>query len=182
MRRKDDSLRETLLDLARQVSDAEGIEAVNIRALAGKAGVAIGTVYNYFSDKGEILHAVAETYWRQALNEMKTAITADSFCGQLQEIFTFLNDRINQSAGKFMDGIVNMGAAGQTHMTSIQSALETAIIQRLEEDVDIRKDIWNESFTKEQFAHFIMMNMLLLLKMQVQDITFFVWMIKRAIY
>jgi len=48
-------------------------------SLAGKAGVAAGTVYNYFSNKDEILLALTEEYWRQALLEMKTEITAVSF-------------------------------------------------------------------------------------------------------
>lgn len=46
MRRKDDTLRDTLLEYARELADSEGLEAVNIRSIAGKAGVAAGTVYN----------------------------------------------------------------------------------------------------------------------------------------
>ena len=51
MRKKDDSLRGILLDSARTIADTEGIEAVNMRSIAQRAGVATGTVYNYFSSK-----------------------------------------------------------------------------------------------------------------------------------
>ena len=44
MRKKDDTLRDTLLNLSREIADTEGIEAVNIRSIAGKAGVATGRV------------------------------------------------------------------------------------------------------------------------------------------
>ena len=80
MRRKNDTLQETLLDLARQVVETEGIDAINIRSLAGRAGVATGTVYNYFANKDEILLALTEEYWRQTLFEMNAAINTDSFC------------------------------------------------------------------------------------------------------
>ena len=60
MRRKDDTLRDTLLEYARELADSEGLEAVNIRSIAGKAGVAAGTVYNYFAGKDEILLALTE--------------------------------------------------------------------------------------------------------------------------
>ena len=50
MRRKDDTLRDTLLNIAQSMADTEGIEAVNIRSIAKKAGTASGTVYNYFSN------------------------------------------------------------------------------------------------------------------------------------
>lgn len=182
MRRKDDTLRDTLLNLARNIADTEGIEAVNIRSIAKKAGIASGTVYNYFSNKDEILLALTEEYWKQTLLEMRTEITADSFCDQLQEIFSFLKERIDQSAGKLMNSLGNVQMAGQARMASIQAALEAALIQRVEQDANVCKDIWNETFTKEQFARFIMMNITMLLKARVPDITFFIIIIKRIIY
>ena len=72
MRRKDDTLRETLLDLARSIADSDGIEAVNIRTIAQRAGIAIGTMYNYFSSKEQILLALTEEYWMQTLLEMRS--------------------------------------------------------------------------------------------------------------
>ena len=48
MRRKDDTMRDTLLNSARDIADTEGIDAVNIRSIAKRAGIASGTVYNYF--------------------------------------------------------------------------------------------------------------------------------------
>ena len=62
MRKKDDTLRSNLLNLARNIADEKGIDAINIRAIANKAGVATGTVYNYFSNKDEILLALTEEY------------------------------------------------------------------------------------------------------------------------
>ena len=52
----------------------------------------------------------------------------------------------------------------------------------MEQDAEIRKDIWDETFTKEKFAHFITMNITMLLKARVPDITFFIIIVKRTIY
>ena len=93
---------------------------------------------------------------------MEIKITADSFCEQLQEIFAFLKERIRQSAGKLMNSLGNIETAGQARMASMQSTLETSLIQRMEKDKDIRKDVWNETFTKQQFVRFIMMNIIML--------------------
>lgn len=182
MRKKDDTLRDTLLQLSRQIADTEGIDAVNIRSIARRAGVATGTVYNYFSNKDEILLALTEEYWKQTLMEMQSAITADSFCGQLREIFHFLQIRIDQSAGKLMNSLGNVETAGMARMASMQSSLEAAFIYRMEQDPDIRKDIWNETFTKEQFARFIMMNLMMLLKIKAPDMEFLIAVIRRTIY
>ena len=60
MRRKNDTLQEVLLNVARNIADTEGIERINIRVIAKEAGVATGTVYNYFSNKDEILLELTE--------------------------------------------------------------------------------------------------------------------------
>lgn len=184
MRKKDDTLRDTLLIAARSIADTEGIDAVNIRTIAQKVGIATGTMYNYFSSKDEILLALTEEYWKQTLLEMRTVITADSFCEQLKEIFVFLRERIDQSAGKLMNSLGSLEIAGQTRMASMQSALEDALIQRMAQDTAIRKDIWNEQFTKEQFARFVMGNMIMLLKAKASmtDLYFFIEIIKNTIY
>lgn len=182
MRRKDDTLRGTLIELAQHIADTEGIEAVNIRSIARKAGIASGTIYNYFSNKDEILLALTEEYWKQTLLEVGTEITADSFCEQLQEIFYFLQERIDKSAGKLMNSLGSLEVAGQAHMASAQSALEAVLIQLLEQDARVRGDVWNETFTREQFARFIMMNMTMLLRARATDLCFLITVIQRMIY
>lgn len=182
MRKRDDTLRDTLLCSARSIADTEGIDAVNIRSIAKKSGVATGTVYNYFSSKDEILLALTEEYWEQTLLEMRTAVTSASFCGQLREIIAFLRERIEQSAGKLMNSLGNVEPAGQARMLSMQKALETALIQCMNQDSKIREDIWNEAFTREKFAHFIMMNIIILLRAKEADFSFFLTIIERTIY
>lgn len=182
MRRKDDTLRGTLLNCARSMADSEGIDSINIRSLARRAGVATGTVYNYFSGKDELLLALTEEYWRQTMDEIRTAITAESFCGQLEEIFYLLKERIDDSAGRLMGSLGRSETAGLERMASMQTALERALIRRMELDRRIRGDIWDETFTKEGLARFIMMNITTLLKTRAPDIHFLLEIIKRTIY
>lgn len=182
MRKKDEMLREKLLDCAREITDADGIAALNVRSLSQKAGIASGTVYHYFSGKDEILLVLTEEYWKRALLEMQATITAPDFCGQLEQIFYFLKKRIDTSAGALMQSLGNIGPAGMEHMRSMQSALETALIRRMDQDPDIRQDIWNPSFTKEQYAGFIVMNMTMLLRSRHDGIHFFMEIVNRTLY
>lgn len=182
MRRKDDTLRDTLLEHARSLADAQGLDAVNIRSIAKKAGVATGTVYNYFSNKDEILLALTETYWRKTLAEMRTAVTAGSFCQKLEEVFAFLRERIDRDAGRLMESLSHVEITGQQRMRSMQANLEADLIRLLDQDPEVRINIWDETFSKEQFARFIMLNMMMLLKTKAPDIDFFIAMIRRTIY
>lgn len=184
MKRKDDTLRATLLHLARSIADEEGIDAIHIRTIAQKAGIATGTMYNYFSNKEELLLALTEEYWMQALPEINAAITADSFCEQLKELFVFLRDRIDQSAGSLMNSLGGLESLGQTRMASMQSMLEASLMQRMEQDTAIREDIWNAQFTRQQFTRFIMRNITTLLKANapMADLCFFLTIIEHTIY
>ena len=184
MRKKDDTMHDTLLHLDRSIADTDGIGAVSIRAIAGRAGIATGTVYNYFSNKDEILLALTEQYWIQTLAEMKTAVTADSFCGQLKQIFIFLRDQIDRSAGKLMSSLGALDSKARTRMASMQSALEQSLLQSMEGDGAIRENIWNEQFTKQQFTRFVMSSMTAMLRTRapVSDFDFFLTIIKNTIY
>lgn len=182
MRRKDESLQGKLLYSAKELADTSGLDSITIRAVAEKAGIATGTVYNYFSSKDDILLALTEVYWIDTLSEMQGVITAEDFCEQLKEIYLFLNKRINQSAGLMMGSLHNVEMVARERMQSMQQRLEKSMIQRMNADKSIRQDIWSESFTKEQYASFIIMNMMMLLQMKSCDIQFFIQIIRKNLY
>lgn len=182
MRKKNDALGGRLLEAARSIADADGIDAINIRSIAARVGVASGTVYNYFSNKEEILLALTEEYWRQTLFELEAAVGPGPFCQQLQEIFAFLKARMEESGGKLMNSLGKAEAEGQVRMASMQAALSAALAERLEQDETIPGTIWTEGFSKEEFAHFLMMNMMLLLKTGAPDMSFLLQIVRRTIY
>ena len=182
MRRKDDTLRDTLLALAKEMADREGIEAVNIRTIARRAGVAAGTVYNYFSGKDEILLALTEEYWRGALAEMEGAITAPDLCGQLEEIFLFLEERIRRSAGMLMGSLDKGEGTGQERMAAMLGRLEKALVRRMEGDPGIRREVWEREFTRERFARFILTNLMALWREEEPDLALFLAVVRKIIY
>ena len=182
MRRKDDTLRDTLLALDKEMADREGIEAVNIRTIARRAGVAAGTVYNYFSGKDEILLALTEEYWRGALAEMEGAITAPDLCGQLEEIFLFLEERIRRSAGMLMGSLDKGEGTGQERMATMLGRLERALVRRREGDPGIRREVWEGEFTRERFARFILTNLMALWREEEPDLALFLAVVRKIIY
>jgi AcrR family transcriptional regulator len=49
--------RELILDAARDLFEDRGFEGTTMRAVAGRAGVGLGTIFNHFEDKGALLIA-----------------------------------------------------------------------------------------------------------------------------
>ena len=182
MKKKDDSLRETILSIARDMADQGGMDNLNIRSIAKKAGVASGTVYNYFSNKDEILLALTKEYWKQALLEMDAAITADSFCDGLLQILSYLKEQIHQSAGKLMHSLGGVQREGKESMAYAQLDLDAILTRLLERDPGIRSDLWEGDFTREQFVSFVRRNLIGLLKEDEQAAAFLIRLIGRVIY
>jgi len=73
-------LRQTLIDVSVDVIDRQGLDALNLRALATRAGVSSGAPYHHFADREALLAAIAlEGFERleQAMIERRDAAPAD---------------------------------------------------------------------------------------------------------
>jgi AcrR family transcriptional regulator len=55
-----DELRQKILDAARELFVAEGVEAVSMRKIADKIGYSATTLYNHFDDKDALLRALCD--------------------------------------------------------------------------------------------------------------------------
>ena len=125
---------------------------------------------------------MTEEYWHQALLEMETVVQGDSFCEQVEQIFIFLRERIDSTAGKLMGSLGNVEAAGENRMQTAQTRLRDFLICRMEQDMSIQPDVWDESFTKDAFAQFIVLHMMTLLKIKESNPDFLFQIIRRTIY
>lgn len=182
MRKKDDSLRELLLAAARDIVAEKGSEALNIRVLASRAGIATGTIYNYFENKDDILLSLADEYWKKALVELKQRLISGRFADQLDQICAFLRERIRDSHGNLMSSLGNVRVTARERMRSMQSLVVGELITRLEEDLAIRPHLWTSSFTKERFAQFVFENLLSSISSETCESAFLVEVVSRILY
>lgn len=60
----------TLLEAAEEVAARDGVEAASLQAIAERAGVAVGTIYNYFADR----HALVEALFARRRAELAAAV------------------------------------------------------------------------------------------------------------
>ncbi|MEE1841218.1 TetR/AcrR family transcriptional regulator [Streptomyces sp. NPDC007076] len=85
--------RERLLDAARQLLAEGGYPATSISALARRAGVATGSVYNHFASKQELLAAVFRHVAGHELGAVREAVRARSGVTEqlraLVEVFSY---------------------------------------------------------------------------------------------
>jgi len=69
--------RDLILDTAADLLTEGGTEAINTNILAARAGISIGSVYQYFANKEAILAALGERYIQQLGNNTMAALQQD---------------------------------------------------------------------------------------------------------
>lgn len=69
--------RNLILDTAADLLAEGGAEAINTNTLADRAGISVGSVYQYFANKEAILTALGERYMQQLGNNTVAALQQD---------------------------------------------------------------------------------------------------------
>lgn len=91
------NVRGQLLAAARQILESQGKDALSLRAIALRAGVAPGTVYYHYADKAALLAGLAVDGFRQLAEAMRTAHAARGEDGGLRStgmaFLAFVNEK-----------------------------------------------------------------------------------------
>ncbi len=82
---------DSILDAAEQSLVEEGVEGASLQAIARRAGVAVGTIYNYFPDRQELFRALFQTRRAELLAALDAAMKENArapFVKQLEHFAT----------------------------------------------------------------------------------------------
>ncbi len=74
--------REAILAASQKLVMEKGLQAVNMRTVASVCGVAVGSVYNYFPSKAELLTATVEKCLERNFPYARRFCSVSEFCGQ----------------------------------------------------------------------------------------------------
>lgn len=179
--------REVILEGAKAIALEQGISAINIRAVASRCKISVGTVYNSFSTKGELLVAVVEDFWREAFNDSDKCLRGDK---NIFEKIELLYNNLFIYLGKFQENWIEQlsllsssgKSLGRKREHEFFEKVRKSIVNLLDSEEIISNETWNNDLTKEGMAKFIFNNMLAMLKAREENITFFIEILKRIIY
>lgn len=175
--------KEVILSKAKDIAINEGINKINIRTVAKKSGVSIGTVYNYFPSKGDLLVAVIQDFWQGALNDVDWISLIDNdFYENLEKVYSVLYDYLH----KFKENWLEQLALLKTQEKLIGRQKEDEYFQKMygklilliDMDNKLQQYPWSEIISKENMAEFIFENMLIMLKKEKEDMKFFIELLK----
>jgi AcrR family transcriptional regulator len=151
-----DAVRDHILDAAHRVIVRDGLAQASTRSIAEEAGVAIGTLYNYFEDRLEL---VAQSMLRRArvlsgpLHQLPSSAGSGTVADNLRRFASALSDMLDRLiplfAAAFSDGELleairrtmagGHGSSGPFAVHPIEAYLEAEqALGRVREDADCR--------------------------------------------
>lgn len=90
------NVKEDIITVSRVILSQEGYEKFSMREISSKCGIALGTIYNYFRTKDEIVTEIIMSDWFLANRRMDLAIHSNgSEIEKLESIFMALKDFVH---------------------------------------------------------------------------------------
>jgi AcrR family transcriptional regulator len=89
-----------ILEGAAQVLEAGGLAAFTTNAVAERAGVSIGTLYQYFADKDALIQAIAERELATTLNKIGESLRGDTDARPEERVRGVVRAMVNAFGGR----------------------------------------------------------------------------------
>lgn len=184
MRRYNYNPKEIILASAKEIALEQGITKINIRSVAQKSGISIGTVYNYYATKADLLFAVIEDFWAEAFEKIEFENSNDrDFYEKIQEVYNNLYTYLQNFKENWLDQISLLSTQekklGRKKQAKYFAKICNMIISLMDIDKSISDKVWRNGISKEKTAEFIFDNMLLNLKKDESDFGFFIAILKK---
>ena len=178
--------KEAIMQACRRIVAEKGMKALNMRRVADECHIALGTLYNYYADKDELVLATVESVWRDIFHAEQWGGADTSFPGYVAELFA----RIRKGAEAYPDFLTghSVGIAGakrgeaKSVMEHTFAHMKVGLMEMLQNDPSVSNDTFTPSFTEEDFAGFVLDYLLILLVQGKQDCNVLLEMIRRVIY
>lgn len=133
------NVREGILLMGRDLLSEKGYDGFSVRAVAGRCGIGVGTLYNYFQSKQQLVSAILSAEWENHLRRMTLhSKTGDDLIGRLvsiyHELWQFLQGLhsvwADGGGGKSVDPVEFKGIQNQRNL--VRQQLEQMIASTLE--------------------------------------------------
>ena len=176
--------REAILEACRSLARSQGLKALSMRRVAQACGVAVGSVYNYFPSKADLLAATVEEVWRQIFRAATSG--SGGFVARLEALF----DSARQGSAEYPDffALHAMGFAagerqrGRQVMDAFFTRMKEGLLEALKQDRQVRSDAFDSRFTPPRLVEWAFSALMALLVQGSSSCDILLEVIRRAIY
>lgn len=178
--------KEEILEASRELVRSRGWSSISVRSVAAACDVSVGSIYNYFDSKADLVAATVESVWCEIFR-----LPSESAAFQdIQTCIAWMYGRIAYGCEHY-PGFFTLHSLGFMHeekddgkqrMQQAWQHVLNGLSTVLKRDPNIRRDAFTESFTVEQFADVLFSLMLSALLRQDSDPSAALEIVRRTLY
>ena len=178
--------KEAILEVSRTLIMEQGWTSINIRSVASKCGVAVGSIYNYFSSKSELVEATIESVWCDIFHISEGEDIFHSFADCIEWLYKSMEKGDKKYPGFFtLHSIGFLGeekARGRQLMKQSWEHIQDRLYTVLINDKNVRPEAFNERFTPKKFVELVFSLIISALVRQDYDCCAVIEVVRRSIY
>lgn len=152
--------RETILRIAKYHLLDQGIETLNMRAIAKDAEISVGTLYNYFPNKDFIVVALMAEFWGNFLDELEIIEENSEDCWQtLRTMYGQLEKTLQVFRLEWLSGTGFQSDEARKESRRIQMEYRKQVMSAIERQFEKLTER-SDAFTSKELAQVVLSNWL----------------------
>lgn len=178
--------KEDILSVSKEMVAEQGIQSINMRNVAEQCGVAVGSVYNYFPSKNDLIIAVIEAIWREIIQGIAADNQASGFLEDVKKLFYGVKSGGEKYPLFFSIHSISVAESGKNQgretMNRYFASVKSGLLNALQRDPKVNQDFFSERCSQEAFIDFVFSNLLTLLIREQDSCDLLLEIIKGTIY
>lgn len=178
--------KEQILEASRELIRREGWSAVNIRSVAAACGVSVGSIYNYFGSKAELVGETVESIWSEIFRQPEDPQVFQDTAACILWMYQRMEYGCKEYPGFFtlhaLGFMQEEKQDGRQRMQKTWQHILDGLCRVLRQDARVRPDAFDGQFTAEKFADLLFSLMLSALLRQDYDPSAVLEVVRRTLY
>jgi len=178
--------KEAIQATCRTIVARQGLSSVDMRGVAKACHVALGTLYNYYPSKEDLLVATIAGVWEDIFADTPRQEGAQAFPSYVDQLYNHIQKGIGNYPGFFTMHSVSIADGGKNKalktMRDFLDGIKHTMIGILHADAQVSPDAFTTAFSETAFIDFVTSNILSLLMEGKTDAHILVEVVRRTLY
>lgn len=178
--------KDLILFTAKQLVEREGIAALSMRKLATECDIALGTIYNYYPTKMELIINIIEDFWIGCFSDFDLRDSSDmGFFEYLKQLYFHILGYLESFRNNWLSDLLSLPklskAKGKIKETEYTNKLLVMISMLFEKHKDEFERETFENLDKQMLCDFVFVNFMAMLKKYEHNYDFFDLILKKVL-
>lgn len=177
--------REEILRVCRKIVSEQGLHALNMRALAKECGIALGTLYNYYADKDELVIAAIESVWQDIFGESEPE-SGVSFTEYVAGTYLRIHNGLSGYPDFFAAHSIAVAGSAKGRargaMERCFGLIREELLKALHSDCNVDRSTFTQAFTEENLVEHILDSITILIIKGKPDCSALTEILERILY